>query len=568
MTDTYRARPVGPTFSDLRIKYDLPDKISGVYLGTGGRFSVRFGSRGTWQLRFPIIDGDSVSVLDFSDDFLNVQDIKFLNDGYLVHGLQKGARKNRFFVTDSGGRIRNELRIGIPALCACTQDENGNLWVAYRIEDRLGDVHVPQGLACYTLDGERIDTPFAANFMECDFVSANGSTLLIGTADGHAVLYTEGGEKRSVRVAHRAQDCAAFDPATGKTVAFSHPRKEKEGVHFRFGAAGGVPQFIRLTDGKKPIDAAHADARGNTVLLSDTERCWLYEINPKQCEMHLRGSRDELARYFLPEEREIRIKTVSYARQQEMACALLGCDTPEWRLGSRGKKPPEEDPSFYLHYKESDYLGKYKSYSLYFSLCRLLGVRHVYDIGCEAINQSFLLLDDSELSYTGMGPAFDLNDWREDDIENKKCTRPFVRKAPPPLCDGRIRFVKGLYPDTAFDVQPNHIAIASYSLTMCMGKEAIDKATAALTRDFERILFNPPFFRSEDHECWIQADWSGFTIRHFGYYGYLFATKIPEDLQKIKEMYPIDDDGVIGAGLADIGFKILPNMFLTDWVRD
>lgn len=461
MTDTYRALPVGPTFSDLRSKYDFPGKISGVYLGTGGRFSVRFGSRGTWQLRFPIIDGESVSVLDFSDDFLNVQDIKFLKDGYLVHGLQKGARKNRFFVTDSGGRIRNELRIGIPALCACTQDENGNLWVAYRIEDRLGDVHVPQGLACYTLDGERIDTPFAADFMECDFVSANGSTLLIGTADGHAVLYTEGGEKRSVLVAHRAQDCAAFDPATGKTVAFSHPRKEKEGVHFRLGAVGGVPQFIRLTDGEKPIDATHADARGNTVLLSDTEKCWLYEIN-----------------------------------------------------------------------------------------------------------QSFLLLDDSELSYTGMGPAFDLNDWREDDRENKKCTRPFVRKAPPPLCDGRIRFVKGLYPDTAFDVQPNHLAIASCSLTMYMGKEAIDKATAALTRDFERILFNPPFFRSEDHECWIQADWSGFTIRHFGYYGFLFATKIPGDLEKIKEMYPIDDDGVIGAGPQDIGFKILPDTFLTDWVRD
>jgi hypothetical protein len=114
-------------------------------------------------------------------------------------------------------------------------------------------------------------------------------------------------------------------------------------------------------------------------------------------------------------------------------------------------------------------------------------------------------------------------------------------ETPPPLCDGRIRYIRGHYPEFELDVQPNNIAIACYSLTMYHEEEEIRKMVEALTRDFERILFNIHFRDSNVVECWRNSDWTGYEIYPIGPEGFLFVTKNPEDIRKLKEFYPFED---------------------------
>ncbi len=266
--------------------------------------------------------------------------------------------------------------------------------------------------------------------------------------------------------------------------------------------------------------------------------------------------RDMLAELFLPENHAKREK-LSDERHREIVEALLGQENPPTRVGIRWPETPEGAPQKYLEYKEGDFKrSKNVHYRRIFDLCRILGITNIYDIGPEAINQSFQLISHTSISYTGIDTTFDLIDWREKDRKDGCYSRPFVREAPPAFAGGRIRFMKGWYPDISPHIRENNIAVASCSLTMCKGAEAIARAAAALARDFERILVNPPSkkYRPEDHAHWMGADWTGFSkylfrTKYETEGRFWFLTKNPAETKRIRLMYPADDAGMFYTGI-------------------
>jgi len=284
------------------------------------------------------------------------------------------------------------------------------------------------------------------------------------------------------------------------------------------------------------------------------------------------ADRDELMKYFLPGQAQRYKYYISYDTQNEIDKIMLCTDNLGKRLGIKMEESPEEAPDQYLFYKNDFYHQKYEIYSRIFDLCRVLGITNVYDIGCETINQAFLLAAHTNISYTGMDSVFNLNDWREEDEQSNNYWYCYTEEAPSPFCDGRIRFVKGYYPDTVFDVKPNHIAVASCSLTMCMGAESIIRVASALVRDFDRILINFPYSerRMEDYNCWKNADWSGYEIRPIDYSGFIYATKNEEDIERLKVMYPFDEDEVLDTGIRGIKKGDTGRFnkdYFEDWVR-
>ena len=274
------AHPSVLTFADLRIRGNYPAGISGCFLAVDGRYTVRFGGRAEKQLIFPVVNPakKNVTILDFSTDFADVWEMKFLRDGYLVSGQKRGEQKYRFYVTDNDGRICHELRIGLSHLHACAQTEVGHLLAAYRVEDQIGDIHVPYGLGCWTTDGHPVDYPSAAEFSACDFVAADGGNILVGTDDGNALLLRENGERIPLRMNRHSRDGAAFCARTGKYISFDRPRREGEGILFHLVQPDAAPERVCFTDGENEIDVQYADAAGNTLLLADNARCYLYNL--------------------------------------------------------------------------------------------------------------------------------------------------------------------------------------------------------------------------------------------------------------------------------------------------
>ena len=280
MKTVLRAHPFVLTFAELRAQGGYPAGISGCFLAADGRFTVRFGGWADKQLMYPVVNPvvNSVTKLDFSADFTDVREIKFLRDGYLVHGQKRGEQKYRFYVTDNDGRICCALRIGLSHLHACAQTKEGHLLAAYRVEDQIGDIHVPHGLGCWTTAGQMVDYPHAKEFSACDFVATDGRNILVGTDDGNAVLIRENGEKITMRIAQRPADCAVFCARTGKCISFDRPRREGEGILFHLAQPDAAPERVYFTDGNKELDVQYADAAGNTLLLADQERCYLYNL--------------------------------------------------------------------------------------------------------------------------------------------------------------------------------------------------------------------------------------------------------------------------------------------------
>lgn len=279
-------------------------------------------------------------------------------------------------------------------------------------------------------------------------------------------------------------------------------------------------------------------------------------------------NRDYTAQLFLPENINKR-SLLSHSEQFEFIKNLLGSDDLQQTYDTHWEKPPEEDPERYLSTKEYCYFDIYDRYGKMFELCKVLGVSNIYDIGCEKINQSFMLVTEKDVSYIGMDTRFELIDWLEEDKTTNNYYHYFTRNTPPSFNEGKISFVKGLYPDTSFDLKSNNIAIASCSLTMCQGNDSIDKVIKALTCDFDRILFNPPL-RDGDYEAWVNADWSQYEIRPVEYGGFIFATRYPQDFDKLKEKYPLDEDGIYDTCINHFikgALKVLKESYYTDWIK-
>ena len=251
------------------------------------------------------------------------------------------------------------------------------------------------------------------------------------------------------------------------------------------------------------------------------------------------SERDRITGYFLPENVSER-ERLSRETLDNYAVKLFGTENIIKAVTVQGN--PEEDTDQFLHYKELDFYQVNYRYSRIFDLCRVIGAVNLYDIGCQSLNQSFQLVQYSRMSYTGiMNGRFLINDYRPSDFETKNYNIIKADETPPPLCDGRIRYICGHYPEFELDVLPNNIAIACYSLTMYHEEDEIRKMVEALTRDFERVLFNIRFRDSNVVEFWRNSDWTGYEIYPIGPEGFLFATKNPEDIHKLKEFYPFED---------------------------
>jgi len=285
-------------------------------------------------------------------------------------------------------------------------------------------------------------------------------------------------------------------------------------------------------------------------------------------------NREELTRLFLPENTDTRALW-SDQLALHTAQTLLGSDNPDWHLVSQFEKTPKEDSKQYLSDKHREFRVVYYRYAKIFDFCRVLGISHIYDIGCQWINQAFLLVSHSVMQYTGIGCTFSLLDWRKENRTAEHCRVPFVKEAPPPFCNGRIRFQKGWYPDIELSPEADSIAVASYSLTMCREEEEIVRTASALHKDFNRILFNIDFFpNSITASCWKAQDWNGYTIVPIGPCGFVYATRFPEDIERLKKVYPCDETGRFSTGIDDgsmhyAGYNLQPQpyFFYLDWVR-
>ncbi len=248
-------------------------------------------------------------------------------------------------------------------------------------------------------------------------------------------------------------------------------------------------------------------------------------------------SRSELTRLFHWSNQD-RLDRLSDGDMDEVRRNLLRCDDLQFI------ELPDTitDIGYYVERKEHLSRETVHRYARIFDFAGFLGVKHICDLGCWSINQSFLFRDDDDMTYTGMDQSrFALIDWREKDRQTDNYRIPCTTEAPPPLFDGRVRFVKGQYPDTPFEIVPDSLLVASYSLTM-LPPHSIHEAVFCLTRNFDRMLFNVAWERA-DIVLWKTSDWSGYAIHPVGPNGFVFATRHPEDIELMKKLYPCDDRG-------------------------
>ena len=247
--------------------------------------------------------------------------------------------------------------------------------------------------------------------------------------------------------------------------------------------------------------------------------------------MNTLKERERLAGYFLPENYHV-LSKISAEKLDIIIKIIFGTDD----ITKVNIWPSETNRSWV---KQQDYLTINYRYSKIFDFCRVLGVTHLYDIGCQSINQSFLLINHSAVFYTGISSGiYFLNDFCLSDCVRNRDGIPTTEQIPPSLCNGRIRFVSGYYPDFHFEIHPNNIAISSYSMPQ---PDGIEKRVQAYVRDFERIIFNIQFRKQQVVEQWKNADWGEFKVFPIGPQGFMFATKYDEDIARLKEWYPFEN---------------------------
>ena len=67
--------------------------------------------------------------------------------------------------------------------------------------------------------------------------------------------------------------------------------------------------------------------------------------------------------------------------------------------------------------------------------------------------------------------------------------------------------------------------------------------------------------------------WTGFTIRPIGQAGFIYATRHPEDIERLSAVYPVDEHGWILTGIDDgmlylCGHPLYAMRTYADWFRD
>ena len=208
----------------------------------------------------------------------------------------------------------------------------------------------------------------------------------------------------------------------------------------------------------------------------------------------------------------------------------------------------------------------FQRYERIFALCQALGVTNLYDIGCGQQLQASMLVYDSEIHYTGIDLAIFQDYYDEFFAEPEYVNKLFEEF----VGSDRIKFIKGKYP-CELEVSENNMAIS-----LCVN--AVDEVIAeSYSKNFERVVFNIfcKKFNSkipdmdlkdiinnevevwlntfeETYNFWKKAmpDYEFYRIGNVPPWNYLFATKIPEDKEKLAEGYTIIDDQIL-TGIID-----------------
>ena len=171
----------------------------------------------------------------------------------------------------------------------------------------------------------------------------------------------------------------------------------------------------------------------------------------------------------------------------------------------------------------------YIYYSRIFGLCKTLGIKNIYDIGGRNWQPAFLLIDFPDIYYTG----YDCHD-----IDYGYLNGLFAEYK-------NIKFQYAYYP---FDIAPagNNIAVSHYAMgTLLTEEEQINNATAALTKDFERILIN---IRYKNLAVW-ESGLTAFKLYTLDRKGdaksvpLVFGTKFPGEIEELERIgYNYSDD--------------------------
>jgi len=168
-------------------------------------------------------------------------------------------------------------------------------------------------------------------------------------------------------------------------------------------------------------------------------------------------------------------------------------------------------------------------YACFFDLCGFLKIKNLYDIGCSHPFQARLLKWYPEMNYTGI------------DLYVSESTKELYTE----IFGSRFELQEAEYPYLIMPPE-NNMAISISAMTNDADKEKIESIAIPLSRDFERIII------SIDDEMFTQ--WQSalpdFEIckigNSFGEWNvisdYIFGTKFPEDIVKIKAQYKYIDN--------------------------
>lgn len=263
-----------------------------------------------------------------------------------------------------------------------------------------------------------------------------------------------------------------------------------------------------------------------------------------QCHLSPNCERDVLIRTFIPENEEF-INAIDIASMNAFIRKIL--DNGEILKSRSAANEPDGGywiPSTYVYLKKVKRDSVSFRYKRIFDLCKVIGARHIYDIGCGTLNQSFYLSDYTSMTYTGIDCSFVLNDYRKKDYDNENIYFSFTEAAPSSFCNGRIQFIKAEYP-IKIDAPANNIAVSCYSITNTTNADRIITMSEFFTRDFDRVLFNT---LQDSVDLWKKFAGKYFDFYPIGQSRFVFGTKISEDIRRLKEMYPFEN-GVFHTGI-------------------
>lgn len=256
-----------------------------------------------------------------------------------------------------------------------------------------------------------------------------------------------------------------------------------------------------------------------------------------QCHLSPDCERDVLIRNFIPENEEF-INAIDAELMDRFVKKIFGHENIS-KIRSAGNEPDEDFwiPSQYVQTKKVMRDSVSFRYKRIFDLCKVIGARHIYDIGCCYLNQSFYLSDYTRMTYTGIDYQFILNDYRKKDYDAQNIYYPFSETPPAPFCNNRIRFINAIYP-IKIDAPSNNIAVSCYSITNTTNAYKIETMSEFFARDFDRVLFNT---LHDSVDLWKKFAGKYFDFYPIGMDRFVFGTKIAEDVRRLKEMYPFEN---------------------------